>query len=461
MPRFFSNLISDSAIFILVLIPLSRAGNDGYVNSSKRDVPTTLSSKDFLLAQRMGNTFEQNFDPSKAVRLDLLEGDIKGLTGGSINSFTSDSNQMMHESQSTGNFVQHSAIRKKYNLWPNGEIPYLVSNRYSSRSRSMIAGAIQDFQDNTCIKFVPRNSQRDYIYITPMDGCFSSVGRDGGRQIVSIDNGCFQRGTIIHEIMHAAGFFHEQNRNDRDSYVEIRYENIMPGLRDNFAKRPLSVIDHLGTPYDYGSVMHYGTNYFSRNGRPTIVPKQSGVSIGQRRGFSTLDIDRLNKLYNCPGRTSGSRPVSPPARKPWPGPSKDDDRACYHRIPDAKFMLRVEEGCYRVVKYVHDYIVTYCTNRNLNTEYTQTSDMEYAKLAVENAKGMGVKRCRGPGNIPEKYRRRRLPSNTGYNRRSKLGGVGSWIARFFGSRFDSRRQGDSPETSNFAFDSQDIYDIDL
>lgn len=49
------------------------------------------------------------------------------------------------------------------------------------------------------------------------------------------------------------------------------------GMEFNFNKYGRSTIDSLGTPYDYGSVMHYGSRAFSRNGRPTIVAKQQGV----------------------------------------------------------------------------------------------------------------------------------------------------------------------------------------
>ena len=52
------------------------------------------------------------------------------------------------------------------------------------------------------------------------------------------------------------------------------------------------------TEYDYGSVMHYGKTAFSKNGLATIVPRKN-VSIGQRIGFSNLDLQEINALYQC------------------------------------------------------------------------------------------------------------------------------------------------------------------
>lgn len=97
---------------------------------------------------------------------------------------------------------------------------------------SLIEQAIQEYHRRTCIRFVPRSNQQDYISIVSGNtGCWSSVGRIGGRQEVNLQSpGCLVKvGTIIHELMHACGFMHEQNRNDRDGFITVNWGNIRSG----------------------------------------------------------------------------------------------------------------------------------------------------------------------------------------------------------------------------------------
>jgi len=44
--------------------------------------------------------------------------------------------------------------------------------------------------------------------------------------------------------------------------------------------------------------MHYPATAFSKNGQPTIVPKQNGVMIGQRDGLSAGDIAAVKLMYS-------------------------------------------------------------------------------------------------------------------------------------------------------------------
>uniref|UniRef100_A0A914D7J1 Metalloendopeptidase n=1 Tax=Acrobeloides nanus TaxID=290746 RepID=A0A914D7J1_9BILA len=152
--------------------------------------------------------------------------------------------------------------------------------------------------------FAKINSRhRDYVYITPEKFCHSEVGRKGGQQILSLTAECIRGsegfGAIIHELMHTIGFYHEQSRTDRDNYVTIHMENVLEDAKTNFDTYDLEKITHLGTSYDYESIMHYDMYAFSKNGRPTIVPKKPGVTIGQRKGFSSLDIYKINQFYEC------------------------------------------------------------------------------------------------------------------------------------------------------------------
>lgn len=78
---------------------------------------------------------------------------------------------------------------------------------------------------------------------------------------------------------------------------------LLPGYQKNFEKETLETVDSLNVGYDYGSVMHYGEFFFTREkGLRTLEPTQTTTAtIGQRIGLSDLDVQQGNLLYNCPG----------------------------------------------------------------------------------------------------------------------------------------------------------------
>nr|XP_055072655.1 hatching enzyme 1.2-like [Misgurnus anguillicaudatus] len=179
------------------------------------------------------------------------------------------------------------------------EVPYILSSEYTSNQISIIQNAMASFHSKTCIRFVPRSSEVDYISIESKSGCYSSLGKTGGKQVVSLSKvGCMIHGLIEHELNHALGFYHEQSRSDRDQYIRINFENIAPDMAYNFVKKNTN---NQNTPYDYSSIMHYRRTAFAiQAGLVTITPiPDASVSIGQRKEMSDIDILRINKLYGC------------------------------------------------------------------------------------------------------------------------------------------------------------------
>ncbi|CAF4640408.1 unnamed protein product, partial [Rotaria sp. Silwood1] len=79
--------------------------------------------------------------------------------------------------------------------------------------------------------------------------------------------------------------------------MDLFYDHI--GMSYNFEKYDNTAVDTQNTPYDYGSVMHYGPTAFSKNGLNTIEPLQSGVVIGQRQTLSEIDIQEVRLFYGC------------------------------------------------------------------------------------------------------------------------------------------------------------------
>ncbi|CAH3104394.1 unnamed protein product [Pocillopora meandrina] len=175
------------------------------------------------------------------------------------------------------------------------------TSRFRPIRRAIIHSAIREWEEFTCIRFKERRYEKDYIEFFVGKGCYSrGIGRVGGKQQISLGFGCITHGIAVHEIGHALGMYHEQSRPDRDKYVTIYWDNIQKGSEGNFYKYSHHVIDSLGIPYDYSSIMHYGKRELAwPPWKVTIEPKQSGVKIGQRRHLSTLDRKQMNMLYKC------------------------------------------------------------------------------------------------------------------------------------------------------------------
>ncbi|CAL1283062.1 unnamed protein product [Larinioides sclopetarius] len=199
-----------------------------------------------------------------------------------------------------------AGLKNKTFRWPGypgkPQIPYVIDSALNSL-KPLIKKAMEQYHKLTCIRFVERTSQTDYVEMLKLKGCWSYVGKRGKNQTLSLGDGCGRVGTIVHELGHAIGLIHEQQRSDRDKSVIVFLDNVLKGYESNFNKLPTS--DELKSKdYDCNSIMQYGEYAFSKQPRKlkTMEGKKSNCKLREpyeKPGLTNKDIEFINKLYKC------------------------------------------------------------------------------------------------------------------------------------------------------------------
>ncbi|XP_044866760.1 meprin A subunit alpha isoform X1 [Mauremys mutica] len=196
---------------------------------------------------------------------------------------------------------ERNALRNEIYRW-KFPIPYILGDDLDLNAKGVILEVFEMYRLKSCVDFKPYEGESSYIRFQKSNGCWSMVGDRQTGQNLSIGQRCDHKAIVEHELLHAMGFYHEQSRTDRDDYVNIWWDEILPGQSHNFVKYDDTFISDLNTPYDYESVMHYEPLSFNKNeGVPTITAKIPAFNdiIGQRLDFSAVDLERLNRMYNC------------------------------------------------------------------------------------------------------------------------------------------------------------------
>lgn len=262
------------------------------------------------------------------------------------------------------NRQKRAAVDKWATYWTNGIIPVSLANA-TEETKRIVRQTMHDMNARTNLRFIeieltPENKKRypDYLNIVthPLAGgdkdalCGSSyIGRIGGAQrlILKSSANCENQETVLHELMHAAGFQHEHERTDRNEYITLsnaymdalgahyntnkdgkcpeknflqclkrEYKNTFPEKDFPQHDPKLATIDltypfeHNATThraYDPNSIMHYRMWGFQTRSL------HREVNPGYGRGeLSTGDIASINEVYrNTPQSQTHTSLVTP------------------------------------------------------------------------------------------------------------------------------------------------------
>lgn len=126
------------------------------------------------------------------------------------------------------------------------------------------------------LHWVPATGDTNFIEfdLDPNDtggGCESAVGMTGNMQTIGGAGNCGV-GSLLHEMGHTVGLFHEQSRTDRNTYVNYMEQNIDKPQHGNF--------DIYGSGVDSGlyNYLHYGMR------RLRILPRRNFHSARNHSG---------------------------------------------------------------------------------------------------------------------------------------------------------------------------------
>ena len=177
MPQLPSDYDGEEEQFELVAeTNLTRKREQYLVSQDVVGIPLGKSDELYFTNEVQSSPPEEDHPTNIGEHGEYFEGDISGVE---LISKSDSASKLLHSGK--------NAIKNTYQMWPKGEIPYSISQSFSSYDRSVIRNAMNQIANVSCIKWRPRNNvDKDYVHILRDVGCYSRVGKVGGSQVLSL-----------------------------------------------------------------------------------------------------------------------------------------------------------------------------------------------------------------------------------------------------------------------------------
>lgn len=140
-------------------------------------------------------------------------------------------------------------------LWPAGLVYYTFDSQVTDPNRTIFRQEIEHWSQVSSVQFVEDPfAQNIIVILNDTSACNSFVGMKGGAQQLKLAPRCWNQ-AVIHEMGHALGLVHEQQRPDRNTYVNVSFSGDQNCYDANMGIWQMLSTNE--TAYDYLSIMHY------------------------------------------------------------------------------------------------------------------------------------------------------------------------------------------------------------
>ncbi|XP_063544893.1 uncharacterized protein LOC134753061 [Cydia strobilella] len=192
--------------------------------------------------------------------------------------------------------------------WPNGSVPFFINTEHFDNEQTLIImTSLSLIAFKTCLKFAPvmvppADHEHVLTFENPRGTRKCEIHLHGHSKdephIVTLGYDCLKAPWMDRIVLRALGLPFEHNRQSRDSFIDVQFENIEQHAIPLFTKDIALPAALRVLPYDVNSVMHFGDRDFSKNGHRTIIFKDRDTKQ-KWDGPSELDLRKIEIIYGA------------------------------------------------------------------------------------------------------------------------------------------------------------------